>query len=93
MTVESKVLAGAGGAGVGVTMANLVIWGVDHLFLDGSGPEVVPDPILQAIWYLTPLCCAYAAAWLAPHTRRPDLEGRHEQRQTIAERRAATRAE
>lgn len=70
---ETKVVAGALGAGAGATVAELALWGLDAAFFNGDAAPEVPGPVQAAVTLVIAAGLAYLAGRRAPHTERPDL--------------------
>lgn len=70
--VESKVIAGTLGAGAGQVITAFVVWLLDAFaFTRGD----VPIPVVAFVGLVITTGLAFAAAYSAPHTPRPDLAG------------------
>lgn len=71
---ETKVVAGSLGAGAGAVASQLVLWGIDTVFYNGSAAPEVPGPVQAAVTLAIASGMAYVAGRRAPHTPRPDLQ-------------------
>jgi len=70
--VEAKVSAAA----VAAAISSLLVWVLQSYVFAGE----VPFPVAAAVQVAVPALVTLAAAWLAPHTHRSDLDaggGRH----------------
>lgn len=79
-TVETKVIAGAVGSGLGGALTAFTLW-LLGTFVWNAGSnaadaaravEAVPAPITGLVTVVIPAGTAAVAGWLAPHTHRPD---------------------
>lgn len=79
--VEQKVKAGAAGAAGGGVVSTAVLWLAGGLIwgapLDAAHVQdaiaAVPVPVAGVVMLLVPAVVAFAAAFQAEHTERPDL--------------------
>jgi hypothetical protein len=67
--VEKKVTAGS----LSAAAAGVVLWALSTYVFKDSG---TPDGVVSLVYLLVPAVIAGAGAYLAPHTHRPDLDGR-----------------
>jgi hypothetical protein len=79
--VETKVVAGSLGSGLGGALASFIIWLLGAFVWDvgtsgadaARAAEAVPAPVTALILVIVPATVTAIAAWRAPHTHRPDL--------------------
>jgi hypothetical protein len=79
--VETKVLAGAAGAGIGGALGNFLLWllgiTVWHTSAtaaaSSSAVAAVPPAVSALLAAVLPVTLAAVGGYLAPHTSRPDL--------------------
>jgi hypothetical protein len=80
--VETKVVAGSLGSGLGGVLATFILWLLGSFVWDvgtrgtdaTKAVEAVPAPVAALIVVVIPAAVTALAAWVAPHTHRPDLE-------------------
>ena len=79
--LETKVLAGAAGAGAGGAFAQFLLWLLGvlvwHQSADAASSATaqaaIPTPVATIIVLLAAAAGSWAAGYAAPHTSRPDL--------------------
>jgi hypothetical protein len=79
--VETKVYAalvgGVGGGAIGsflLWLLGITVWHVSNAATAaGAAAAAVPPPVAYLLQWGLPGALAWGAAWLAPHTARPDL--------------------
>jgi ABC-type multidrug transport system fused ATPase/permease subunit len=78
--VESKVIAGAAGGGIGGALATFTLW-LLGVFVWGASSAAdqaekavaaVPTPVAGLVLIVLSSVVAFAAGYVAPHTHRPD---------------------
>ena len=81
--VETKVIAGAAGAGGGAAVSAFLLWLMGCLVwgaswdADNADTAIgsVPWPVSGLLGLVLTVAGSAVAGWLAPHTPRPDLTG------------------
>ena len=81
--VETKVIAGAAGAGGGAAVSAFLLWLMGCVLWgaswDSGGADeaiaAVPWPVSGLLGLVLTVAGSAIAGWLAPHTPRPDLIG------------------
>jgi hypothetical protein len=79
--IETKVIAAAGGAGLGGAFGTFVLWLLGVTFWHSSAAadkateavSSVPQPVAALIVIVVALIGSAIAGYVAPHTSRPDL--------------------
>jgi hypothetical protein len=80
-TIEAKTVAGLAGGGAGSVVANFLLWTLGVMFWHAPSTAAqaetaiasVPAPVAALIGVVITAGSAGLAAYLAPHTMRPDL--------------------
>jgi hypothetical protein len=72
-SVERKVTAATGGAGVGAAVGALAVWAVDAYVHTPGTEGDLPGPVGTAVMVLVAAGVAFVSGYVAKHTRRPDL--------------------
>lgn len=63
--VERKVYAATIGAGVGFTVSDFVLWGVDAIWWPGAAE--IPSPVAAFVGLIVTTGLAFLGGWLAKH--------------------------
>jgi hypothetical protein len=79
--IETKVIAGAAGSGLGGALASFTTWCLGVFVWDASSSaadaakalEAVPAPVIGLVAIMVPAITTLGLGLWAPHTHRPDL--------------------